>query len=69
VRFTARRLFLASIVYLPVLLALMVSDMDDRLSRLPSRIAGAVGIERAQVADARPTIGELPVADHASPAP
>ena len=34
VRLTARRLFLASIIYLPVLLGLMVSDMDDRLARL-----------------------------------
>ncbi|MCU0303789.1 MAG: heme o synthase [Thermoanaerobaculales bacterium] len=31
---TARRLFLASIVYLPVLLGLMVGDMDDRVARL-----------------------------------
>jgi protoheme IX farnesyltransferase len=55
VRLTARRLFLASIVYLPVLLALMVTDMDDRLSRLPSRLAETAGIERSQIADARPT--------------
>jgi protoheme IX farnesyltransferase len=48
-RLTARRLFLASIVYLPVLLALMVSDMDDRLARLPGRIADAV--ERPAPAD------------------
>jgi protoheme IX farnesyltransferase len=34
VQLTARRLFLASIVYLPILLGLMVSDMDDRLARL-----------------------------------
>ena len=34
VRLTARRLFLASIIYLPVLLGLMVFDMDDRLARL-----------------------------------
>lgn len=34
VRPTARRLFLASIIYLPVLLGLMVFDMDDRLARL-----------------------------------
>jgi protoheme IX farnesyltransferase len=34
VQLTARRLFLASIVYLPVLLGLMVGDMDDRLARL-----------------------------------
>lgn len=34
VRLTARRLFLASIIYLPILLGLMVSDMDDRLARL-----------------------------------
>ena len=33
VQLTARRLFLASIIYLPVLLGLMVSDMDDRLTR------------------------------------
>jgi protoheme IX farnesyltransferase len=33
VRLTARRLFLASIIYLPVLLGLMVTDMDDRLTR------------------------------------
>jgi heme O synthase-like polyprenyltransferase len=31
---TARRLFLASIAYLPLLLALMVIDMDDRVLRL-----------------------------------
>jgi protoheme IX farnesyltransferase len=30
----ARRLFLASILYLPLLLAVMVVDMDDRLSKL-----------------------------------
>jgi protoheme IX farnesyltransferase len=30
----ARRLFLASIIYLPVLLGLMVTDMDDRIARL-----------------------------------
>ena len=29
----ARRLFLASIIYLPVLLGLMVIDMDDRAVR------------------------------------
>jgi protoheme IX farnesyltransferase len=33
VRLTARRLFLASIIYLPILLGLMVTDMDDRLAR------------------------------------
>jgi protoheme IX farnesyltransferase len=33
VRLTARRLFLASIIYLPVLLGLMVTDMGDRLAR------------------------------------
>jgi heme o synthase len=33
VRLTARRLFLASIIYLPLLLGLMVFDMDDRLAR------------------------------------
>lgn len=31
---TARRLFLASIIYLPILLGLMVADMDDRIARL-----------------------------------
>lgn len=30
----ARRLFLASIVYLPLLLTLMVADMDDRISHV-----------------------------------
>jgi len=30
---TARRLFLASIIYLPIVLGLMVVDMDDRLAR------------------------------------
>ena len=34
VRLNARRLFLASIIYLPVLLGLMVTDMDDRIARL-----------------------------------
>jgi len=34
VELTARRLFLASIIYLPVLLGLMVADMDDRIARL-----------------------------------
>jgi protoheme IX farnesyltransferase len=34
VRINARRLFLASIIYLPVLLGLMVTDMDDRIARL-----------------------------------
>ncbi|MEE4270485.1 MAG: heme o synthase [Thermoanaerobaculales bacterium] len=33
VRLTARRLFLASIIYLPVVLGLMVADMDDRVLR------------------------------------
>lgn len=33
VRLTARRLFFASIIYLPLLLGLMVTDMDDRLAR------------------------------------
>jgi protoheme IX farnesyltransferase len=33
VRLNARRLFLASIIYLPILLGLMVTDMDDRLAR------------------------------------
>jgi len=33
VQLTARRLFLASIIYLPILLGLMVLDMDDRLAR------------------------------------
>jgi protoheme IX farnesyltransferase len=33
-RLTARRLFLASIISLPVLLGLMVGDMDDRIARL-----------------------------------
>jgi protoheme IX farnesyltransferase len=44
VRLTARRLFLASIIYLPVLLGLMVSDMDDRLTRL-------AGLERSSETD------------------
>jgi protoheme IX farnesyltransferase len=34
VRLTARRLFLASIIYLPVLLGLMVTDMDDRIAKM-----------------------------------
>jgi protoheme IX farnesyltransferase len=34
VRLNARRLFLASIIYLPILLGLMVTDMDDRIARL-----------------------------------
>ena len=34
VQINARRLFLASIIYLPVLLGLMVTDMDDRIARL-----------------------------------
>jgi protoheme IX farnesyltransferase len=50
VKLTARRLFLASIVYLPVLLALMVSDMDDRLTTLPARLAGTNGVVAARVA-------------------
>lgn len=32
VRITARRLFLASIIYLPILLGFMVADMDDRIA-------------------------------------
>jgi len=56
-RLTARRLFLASIIYLPVLLGLMVFDMDDRLARF-------VGIKVSHTArvagDLPPT---LPVAD------
>ncbi len=54
---TARRLFLASIIYLPILLGLMVTDMDDRLARL-------VGIEISRVeriADDHPSTP--PVAD------
>ena len=33
-RLTARRLFLASIIYLPILLGLMVTDMDDRIAKV-----------------------------------
>jgi len=33
-RLTARRLFFASIIYLPILLGLMVTDMDDRIARV-----------------------------------
>jgi len=60
VRLTARRLFLASIIYLPVLLALMVSDMDDRLTTLPARIAGDDGVVATRVAAAeRPTVDDI----------
>ena len=41
VRLNARRLFIASIIYLPVLLGLMVADMDDRIARL-------AGLHRAE---------------------
>ncbi len=70
VQLTARRLFLASIVYLPVLLALMVFDMDDRLSSLPARIADTAGIEGPRMADARPPTVETAAAiDLLSPDP
>jgi protoheme IX farnesyltransferase len=42
----ARRLFLASIVYLPLLLGLMVADMDDRISHVGRTEAGG-GISSA----------------------
>jgi protoheme IX farnesyltransferase len=50
---SARRLFLASILYLPVLLGLMVIDVDDRAVR---------GGEVTQVA--RTTVEADPAADH-----
>ncbi len=43
---SARRLFLASIIYLPLLLGLMVVDMDDRISNL-GRTATNSAIEAA----------------------
>jgi protoheme IX farnesyltransferase len=50
IRLTARRLFLASIVYLPVLLGLMVTDMDDRIARF----AGFGPAENTRVAASAP---------------
>jgi protoheme IX farnesyltransferase len=42
-RIAARRLFLASILYLPILLGLMVVDVDDRAVRGGEVIADSVG--------------------------
>jgi len=42
VRITARRLFLASIIYLPILLGFMVMDMDDRAAPMADRTESAV---------------------------
>jgi protoheme IX farnesyltransferase len=38
----AKRLFLASIIYLPILLGLMVADMDDRISHIGSSVASTI---------------------------
>jgi protoheme IX farnesyltransferase len=38
----AKRLFLASIIYLPVLLGLMVADMDDRISHVGSSVVSTI---------------------------
>jgi len=38
----AKRLFLASIMYLPLLLAVMVADMDDRISHVGSSVATTI---------------------------
>ncbi len=60
VRLTARRLFLASIVYLPVLLVLMVSDMDDRLTTLPTRLAATDGVTVTRIATVeRPLLDDV----------
>jgi protoheme IX farnesyltransferase len=63
---TARRLFLASIVYLPVLLGLMVTDMDDRIARIagfrgPATTA-RVAIDAPRLAPPEPS-ATLPTAD------
>ncbi len=57
VQLNARRLFLASIIYLPVLLGLMIFDMDDRLARL----AGIEVSKGAHVAESAAMA--LPAAD------
>jgi heme O synthase-like polyprenyltransferase len=38
----AKRLFLASIIYLPVLLGLMVADMDDRISHVGGSMVSTI---------------------------
>lgn len=61
VRLTARRVFLASIIYLPLLLGLMVSDMDDRLARFaglaPDAVARVATAPAVHAAPTLPTIG------------
>ncbi|MDH3814801.1 MAG: heme o synthase [Acidobacteriota bacterium] len=47
----ARRLFLASIIYLPVLLGLMVVDMDDRAARGGENVLAASGSVVPDIAD------------------
>lgn len=46
VRVTARRLFLASIIYLPILLGFMVVDMDDRIAHMADH-AGSTAMYHA----------------------
>ena len=58
VRLTARRLFLASIIYLPILLGLMVSDMDDRLARLAGVEISLASRPVVDAAPALPTAGK-----------
>jgi protoheme IX farnesyltransferase len=55
---TARRLFLASILYLPVLLGLMVMDVDDRAVRGGEVTAASGELESAQLEVAVNSVNE-----------
>jgi heme O synthase-like polyprenyltransferase len=60
----ARRLFLASILYLPLLLGVMVADMDDRLARgafLGRQPGASVAASASPVSPAAPS-GAVPAA-------
>jgi protoheme IX farnesyltransferase len=64
VRLNARRLFLASIIYLPILLGLMVTDMDDRLARKVG-LGSLMALHRIDAAPAR-TLSSLPQSELSS---
>ena len=49
VRTTARRLFLASIIYLPILLGFMVADMDDRIAPAADHTGSTVAHHSAPI--------------------
>ena len=58
----ARKLFLASIIYLPILLGLMVTDMDDRLARLAG-IDVSRGTQVVEQAAATRSVADTPAID------